>query len=127
MVNYNVEDSGWRRVVQRPEEEENKGRGMEKVTSSVGTNSHHFVLVCVHAHTHTHLSVSDSLSCRPFHLLFLLQMWEMKRIGGVIFKCGNALAKSATSINTSTCIQYTCMHPHKVNIMLYCCWNSGVE
>lgn len=76
-------------------------------------------------HIHTPLCLSDSLSCRPFHLLFLLQMWEMKRIGSVIFKCRNTLAKSATSTNTSTCIQYTCTHPHEINIMLYCCWNSG--
>ena len=82
-----------------------KERGMEKVTSSAGTNSHHSDLVC--AYTHTPLCLPDTLSSLPYHLLSLPQMWEMKRIGGVVFKCGNALAKSATSINTATCIQYT--------------------
>lgn len=115
-VNYNVEDSGWRLVVHRPEEEENKERGMEKVTSSAGTNSHHSDLVCVRAHEHIHtpLCLSDTLSSPPYHLLSLPQMWGMKRIGGVVFKCGNALAKSATSINTATCTQCTwvCMREH---------------
>lgn len=59
-VNYNVGDSSWRLVVHRPEEEENKERGMEKVTSSAGTNSHHSDLVCVHTlvHTHTHTALT---------------------------------------------------------------------
>lgn len=115
-VNYNVEDSGWRRVVQRPEEEGNKGRGMEKVTSSLGTNSHHFAFVCVHAHTHTSLSLTPFPACH--FTLRLPQMWEMKRIGGVVFKCGNTLAKSATSINSFTCIQYARTRGKHFAIML---------
>lgn len=58
-VNYSVEDSGWRLVVHGPEEEENKERGMEKLTSSAGTNSHHSDLsVCVHMCVHAHTSLS---------------------------------------------------------------------
>lgn len=60
---------------------------------------------CVLVHivrTHTNLCLSDTFSSLPYHLLALLQM---KRIGGVVFECGNALAKNATSINTTTCIQ----------------------
>lgn len=70
MANYNVEDSGWRLVVHWPEEEENKERGMEKVTSSAGTNSHHSDLACVcaHAHTHTHTHTHLSVSLTPFPL-----------------------------------------------------------
>lgn len=44
---------------------EQREGGMEKVTSSVGTNSHHFDLVCVHVHTHT--SQPLTLSCMLFH------------------------------------------------------------
>lgn len=55
-VNYNVEDRGSRLVVHRPKEEENKERGMEKVTSSAGTKSHHSDLVCLRTCAYTHLS-----------------------------------------------------------------------
>ena len=57
-VNYSVGDSGWRLAVPWPEEEENKERGgMEKVTSSAGTSSHHSGF-SVSSCTHTHTSVS---------------------------------------------------------------------
>lgn len=70
--------------------------------------------VCLRAHIHAPLCLSGTLSSAISLALSFPQMWEMKRIGGVVFKCGNALAKSATSINTATCVQYTwaCMHEH---------------
>ena len=113
-VNYSVGDSGWRLVVPRPEEEENKERrdGKGYIISWHQLSS--LWLWCVFVHTYTHLCVSLAPFPPPYRLLSLPQMWEMKRIGGVMFKCGNALAKSATSINTATCVQYTwvCMHEH---------------
>lgn len=102
--------------------EQRERRGVEKVTSSAGTNSHHSDLVCVCAHVrarsrahahHTHLPVSvwHPFLSATLLALSLPQMWEMKRIGGVMFKCGNALAKSAISINRAACIQYS-THAH---------------
>ena len=64
--------------------------------------------------THTPHCLSDTLFSLPFHLLSVLQMQGMKRIGGVTFKCGNALAMSATSINTAACVQFTCSHAHSL-------------
>lgn len=89
-VNYSVEDSGWRLVVHGPEEEENKERGMEKLTSSAGTNSHHSDLVCACtcAYMHTPLCLPDTLSCPPYRLLSLPLRWGMKRIGVLFSSVG---------------------------------------
>lgn len=77
---------------------------MKKVTSSAGTDSHHLVSVVAHLH------FTVSLKLFPYRLLSISQMQEMKRIGGVTFECGNALAKIATSINTPADVQFSHTH-----------------
>lgn len=65
--------------------------------------------VCSHtcAHVPTPQFLSDTLSSLPYHLISLPQM---KKIGGVMFKCGNAFSGSATSINTAAFVPSACTH-----------------
>lgn len=99
-----------------------RGRGEQREGDGKGyiITWHQFSSLCLRvcSCTYTHLSVSLTPFPACHFTLRLPQMWEMKRIGGVVFKCGNTLAKSATSINSFTCIQYARTRGKHFAIML---------